>query len=160
MKIVHLYNPYGAAHQTPTKIVIHAMAEYVFCEGEYVHAPEFLKNQSYSVHAIAAPDGTIYRCRNDDEGAYHARGFNAGTLGIEVLLAGKHDYESFERGIKTPYVTDAQYQATVEQCREWMHLHNITEVVRHSDLSPGRKVDPGNGFPWKRFLFDLRRHYE
>ena len=138
------------------------MAEYVYDPSDrtYKHAPTFLERQNYSVHAMAAPDGTIYRCRADEEGAYHARGFNAGTLGIEVLVKGKHDYASFEKTIRTAYMTDEQYAAVVEQCREWIKLHNITEVVRHRDISPGRKIDPGKGFPWDKFSFDIRRHYE
>lgn len=160
MKTLNLHNPYGAAHLKPTRIIIHAMAEYVLMDGVYVHAPSFLERQKLSVHAMAAPDGTIYRCRTDDEGAYHARDFNAGTLGIEVLVKGQHDYDSFARTIKNAYMTKEQYSAVVAQCREWIQAHDIADVSRHSDVSPGRKIDPGDGFPWKQFLFDIRRHHD
>jgi AmpD protein len=157
--IVQRRNPYGAPHQSkPTMIVIHAMAEYVLAdEGEdYDHAADFLQRLGLSAHVLAAPDGTLYRCRGDDEGAYHARGFNTDSLGIEVLVPGRHDYGSFLRAIGAEWVSNAQYAAVVQQCREWMKLYGIKTVVRHSDLSPGRKLDPGAGFPWARFMEDLK----
>lgn len=157
--IIQRHNSNGPAHQLkPTMIVIHAMAEYVLGdEGEdFDHAPDFLERMGLSAHVLAAPDGTLYRCREDLEGAYHARGFNTDSLGIEVLVPGRHDYGSFVRAIGGQWVSNAQYAAVVEQCREWMRLYGITHVVRHCDLSPGRKVDPGAGFPWDRFLADLK----
>jgi N-acetyl-anhydromuramyl-L-alanine amidase AmpD len=150
------YNPYGAHHQTPRTIIVHAMAEYVEVEhGQYEHAPDFLLRSGLSAHALAAPDGIIYRCRNDEQGAYHALGFNTDSLGIEIMVAGHHNYAQFATAIAHPYLTDMQYEAVLEQCREWLRLHSITRVTRHSDISPGRKIDPGAGFPWQRFITDL-----
>ena len=159
--IIPRHNPYGAAHQyKPTMIVVHAMAEYVLADDgkSYEHAPDFLERLGLSAHMLAAPDGALYRCREDLEGAYHARGFNVDSLGIEILLPGKHDYNTFLKGIATPlWCVGPQYAAVVQQCREWMRLHGISKVVRHSDLSPGRKLDPGMGFPWVKFMADLKK---
>jgi len=147
---------YGAAHQSPQMIVVHSMGEYVADEsGGYMHAVDFLDRQGLSAHALVSPDGTLYRCRDDAQGAYHARGFNAASLGIEVLVKGRHDYGSFASAISKPYLTPEQYEAVVAQCREWVRAYGITRVVRHSELSPGRKVDPGAGFPWFNFLRDI-----
>lgn len=157
MKIVPVYNPYGAAYQTPDTIIVHAMGEYIQVgESDYEHAPDYLMRQGLSAHAMAAPDGTIYRCRPDSLGAYHAREHNTDSLGIEVMVSGKHDYNSFARAIGTHYLTDAQYDAVVWQCKEWMQKHKITKILRHSDVSPGRKIDPGDGFPWDKFLEDVK----
>lgn len=158
--IIHRHNPNGADSNKPRMIVIHAMAEYVMADDgkSYEHAPDFLERMGLSAHVLAAPDGTLYRCRDDMEGAYHARGFNVDSLGIEVLLPGQHDYGTFLKGIARPFwCIGPQYVAVVQQVREWMKLYGITEVVRHSDLSPGRKLDPGMGFPWVKFLYDIRR---
>lgn len=136
----------------PELIVIHSMGEYVL-DGEHRdHAVKFLDRYGLSAHALGAPDGGIYRCRSAGEIAWHARGHNTNSLGYEFLVEGEHDYASFIERIKTPYVTDAQFKAGVEQVREWIDLFGIKRVVRHSDLSPGRKVDPGTGFPWQEFL--------
>lgn len=154
-----MHNPNGAAHQNPDTIIVHAMGEHVLLDDRktYLHAPEFLEHAGLSAHALVAPDGTIYRCRNDDEGAYHAKGFNSNSLGIEILAAGKHDYDSFIKKIKQPYVTDEQYASVLAQCKEWLRNFDIVKIVRHSDVSPGRKFDPGAGFPWEKFLKDLEK---
>ena len=157
IKIVH--NKNGAAHQLPDTIIVHSMGEYVLQDDRktYLHAPDFLDKSGLSAHALVSPDGTIYRCRNDDEGAYHARGFNSNSLGIEVLVKGRHDYDSFMSAIRKQYVSEFQYQAVLEQCLEWVHSFDISRIVRHSDVSPGRKYDPGSGFPWARLLNDIQR---
>ncbi|MEK6849141.1 MAG: peptidoglycan recognition family protein [Nanoarchaeota archaeon] len=157
MNIIRKYNPYGSAHQKPERIIVHAMGEYVFTGNgnEFLHAPDFLLKESLSAHALVAPDGTVYRCRDDDQGAYHARGFNSGSLGIEIMVQGRYDVLLLKREIETQYIKDAQYHALVEQCKEWIKLYGIADIKRHSDVSPGRKTDPGNGFPWSQLLKDL-----
>lgn len=144
----------GNSANTPKLIVIHAMGEYIK-DSQPRHAIKFLDHYGLSAHSLIAPDGTNYRCREDNQRAWHARGFNPNSLGIEFLVPGVHDYGSFIETIKTPYLTDNQYRAGVEQVREWIDLHGITEIARHSDKSPGRKVDPGDGFPWEEFLSDI-----
>ena len=156
MAIIQRHVAYGAPHNTPKIIVVHAMAEHVAIpEGKYIYAPDFLESQGLSAHALALPNGDIIRMRNDTDGAYHARGFNTNSLGIEMLVPGMHNYASFLRMIDHPYLFAQQYRAAVEQCREWVDLYGIAKIVRHSDISPGRKVDPGRGFPWEAFLQEV-----
>ena len=139
----------------PKRIIVHAMAEYIIDGKRTDHAVPFLERYRLSAHALVAPDGSIYRCREDDEKAWHAKGYNRDSLGIEFLVPGDHDYGSFLEAIKRPYLTDAEYTNGLEQVREWMDLYPVVSVDRHSDVSPGRKVDPGDGFPWEEFKADL-----
>lgn len=151
--IILQHSPCGSATNSPDTIIVHCMAEHVKdISGNYTFAPRFLENAGLSAHSLIAPDGTNYRCREDHEGANHALGHNPNTLGIEILVAGKHDYSSFKNAIKTDYVTQPQFDAAVKQCREWVEKFGITKIVRHSDISPERKIDPGAGFKWKKFL--------
>jgi N-acetylmuramoyl-L-alanine amidase len=140
--------PRGAKHQEPDRVIVHAMGEYI----DGVHASSFLMNVGLSAHILVCPDGKIIRCRQDNQGAYHARKHNVNSLGIEFLVVGNHGYASFKEMIKEPYLTSEQYEAGMEFVRdEWFIKKGIRMVDRHSDVSPERKVDPGEGFPWERF---------
>ena len=53
-----------------------------------------------------------------------------------------------------PY-TPAQIEKGIEVCKTIMEYYGITEVVRHRDIAPTRKVDPNNLFPWEEFKKQL-----
>ncbi len=144
--------PRGARHQEPSRIVIHAMGEYI----GGVAAVEFLENVGLSAHILVCPNGDIIRCRRDNQGAYHAKGYNNDSLGIEFLVTGDHNYSSFREMIKDPYLTSMQYEAGLQFVRdEWFIKRGIMLMDRHSDLSPERKQDPGDGFPWEQFMREV-----
>lgn len=144
----------GANKQQPNRIVVHAMGEFIKDGSKNYFAPEWLAHLGYSAHVLIKPDGQMLRCRYDHQGAYHARGFNKDSLGVEFLVAGYHDYGTFLDAIKKDWVTEWQMQAGIELLNEWVTLYDIPKkrVHRHSDVSPGRKVDPGSGFPWLEFM--------
>jgi len=53
-----------------------------------------------------------------------------------------------------PY-SDAQYQRLAQVSRELLAAYpalNAERIVGHSDISPGRKTDPGSAFDWQRFF--------
>lgn len=152
---IQAYLPYGGGFQIPNRIVVHAMGEYILHNGQYLYAPALLNEYKLSAHILIRPDGTKIRCRNDDEIAYHAMDFNENSLGIEFLVEGEHDYGTFLDKLKTPYVTFEQYESGVESVRDWLSKFRIRHMDRHCDLSPGRKVDPGAGFPWGKFRRDV-----
>ncbi len=153
--IHNAYLPYGASHQNPNVIIVHAMSEYFMVRGKKVHAVEFLNEIRLSAHALISPNGDVFICRSDREGAYHARGHNTDSLGIEFLVEGLNSYSEFIDKIKTDYITEEQMQAGVDVCKKWIDSNDITLVTRHSDVSPERKVDPGSGFDWSLFLSKL-----
>lgn len=150
--IVHL--PDGPETQIPERIIVHSMAKTIVDDKEY-SAVAFLKHLGLSAHILISPNGEVMRCRDDEEGAWHARGFNTNSLGVEFLVKGKHDYWSFLKAIETDYLTNAQFNKGLDVIRNWYQLHDIKHLDRHSDVDSKRKKDPGKGFPWKQFRSEI-----
>lgn len=147
-----LYSKGKLIVNNPEIIVVHAMGEYIFGR----HSTEYLDEvDGTSAHLHVDPYGTAWRQRWDHQTAFHAKDFNVNSLGIEVLVPGEHNYASFKGAIKGPWVKEIQYLVTLRLISEWLVRYPIQQVVRHSDIDPARKVDPGAGFPWKRLLTDI-----
>lgn len=103
-----------------------------------------------SAHYVLAEDGVAYRLVPEDRVAWHAgrshwRGreaLNASSIGIEIvnLHGDRHDYPP------------GQIMALIELCRAIIARHSAIvprNIVGHSDIAPGRKIDPGLCFPWR-----------
>ena len=86
----------------------------------------------------------------EDKAAFHAGkstwgkldGLNQHSIGIEII-----NYD----GNVYPY-SDAQADIIFALCAEIIRRHDIKpwNVVAHSDIAVGRKIDPGSKFPWAR----------
>jgi len=48
---------------------------------------------------------------------------------------------------------ESQIAASIKLCKHLIQTYNLQpyNIVGHSDVAPGRKVDPGALFPWQRF---------
>ena len=153
MDIANISNPNGSNHNSPTRLIIHSMGEFINDNGNAYHAHEWLSHIGLSAHYLICPSGVVIKCRDTDTGAYHAKGNNSHTVGIEILVKGVHTYDTFKEAIKTEYVTSEQFNALLEISKAVIDHWNISidDVVRHSDIDPERKVDPGEGFDFEMF---------
>lgn len=155
---------HGADRQTPRRIIVHAMAYQLDYEGEHIYAATFLDRIGLSAHILVAPDGTLIRCRDDEQGAWHARGHNTDSLGVEILVPGVYDYGSFLQRIAEPWAGDVQFSAAVDCVTQWCSTWNIPPepgtLDRHSDVDPDRKYDPGRGFHWDDFVTRVKARME
>lgn len=108
--------------------------------------------QKVSVHYMVDQDGTVTQFVPEDRRAYHAgvshwegvTDINSHSIGIELFNPGaEHGYEDFP---------DEQIDALISLCQDILSRHNIPacRVLGHSDVAPGRKVDPGEKFPWQK----------
>ena len=151
------------AHFTPgrarniTAVVMHATAgknSYEWLrQGGHLTDPK----QRVSCHYLISKTGEVWQFVREGDTAWHAgpskwRGLeyagslNACSIGIEL--------ENLNNG-KDPY-PKAQIDAAIVLTRDIVQRRNIRleYLVRHLDISPGRKNDPV-AFPWSAFVADV-----
>lgn len=99
----------------------------------------------------------VFRLVSEDLRAWHAgvsawqnhANLNDSSVGIEIVNLGYVDKEGERHWF--PFAT-YQIETVIELCKDIVDYYKIepTCVVGHSDIAPGRKVDPGPLFPWKK----------
>lgn len=114
-----------------------------------------------SCHYLVHEDGRIVQMVAEQRRAWHAgRSFwkgetdiNSRSVGIEIVNGG-HDF-----GL--PPFPDRQIDAVIELARDIVTRHAIVpeRVLAHSDVAPGRKLDPGELFPWARLAEEGIGHW-
>lgn len=101
-----------------------------------------------SAHYLIGNDGRLWQLVREEDRAWHAgagewRGqldINSRSIGIELDNTGMHPFsnpqmnalESLMRGIVARWSIQSE------------------DVIGHSDMAPGRKIDPGPRFDWQR----------
>ena len=100
----------------------------------------------------------IVQCVNDLNVAYHA-GNSQWTINGQY----RNNINNYSIGIELEgdgnlvNYTDYQYEQLTALVKNLTFKYNIPEqnIVGHEDVSPGRKVDPGRLFDWKRLRESL-----
>ena len=103
-----------------------------------------------SAHYLIGEDGTIIHLVEDGEKSWHAgKSSFGGQVNVNEISIG---IELVGNGNDHPYA-QRQLQALVWLCKRLAKLYEIptSNFVGHSDISPGRKVDPGYFFNWPWF---------
>lgn len=120
--------------------------------GEAAEAWLCTPESQVSSHYLVHEDGRIVQMVRESDRAWHAgksfwRGVtdvNSHSVGIEIVNPGpSHGYCNFP---------DRQIAAVIELCRGITARYGIPpqRVLAHSDIAPGRKIDPGEKFPWRK----------
>ena len=101
-----------------------------------------------SSHYFINRDGTMQQLVAEECRAWHAgdafwkgeKDINSCSIGIEIANAGDEDFPT------------EQMEAVIALCQDVMERHDIPayRVLGHSDVAPGRKIDPGVKFPWRQ----------
>ncbi len=105
-----------------------------------------------SSHYLVHEDGRIVQMVRESDRAWHAgksswkgqTDVNSHSVGIEIVNPG--------HGLGYRDFPEVQIASVVALCRGICRRHGIApeRVLAHSDVAPGRKVDPGEKFPWAR----------
>lgn len=139
-----------------------------------------------SCHYIVDTDGQIVQMVYDQDCAWHCgvsrwRGrdrCNPWSLGIEIVNWGQlimrdNACYCWPGAFTTPYTgpepvfargdwwapyPDIQVEGVIELSRHLTERYDIPlqGIVRHSDIAPERKIDPGPAFPWRRYKSAMR----
>ncbi len=119
-----------------------------------VAAEDWLCNPEAEVssHYLVYEDGNIVQMVAEKDRAWHAgksywkgeTDMNSVSVGIEIVNPGHAlGYREFPA---------RQINAVIRLCRGITLRHGVRPdmVLAHSDIAPGRKVDPGELFPWDK----------
>lgn len=104
-----------------------------------------------SAHYVIDETGELYSLVPESKRAWHAgvsywggeTDINSASIGIELVNPGhEFGYRVFPQ---------AQITSLIALCRGLMKRYAIppARVLGHSDVAPGRKIDPGELFPWQ-----------
>jgi N-acetylmuramoyl-L-alanine amidase len=126
-------------------------------------AEDWLCNDDSEVssHYLVHEDGHIVQMVAEADRAWHAgksywkgeHDLNSISVGIEIVNPGHVlGYRAFPT---------RQINAVIRLCRGVILRHQIAPnmVLAHSDIAPGRKIDPGELFPWDRLAANGMGHY-
>jgi len=101
-----------------------------------------------SAHYVIARDGTIWHLVKEEMRAWHAGAgawgtvadVNSRSIGIEIANTGSEPFaEPQMRAVETVLAAILKRWAIPPE-----------RVIGHSDMAPGRKIDPGCRFDWRR----------
>jgi N-acetylmuramoyl-L-alanine amidase len=103
-----------------------------------------------SSHYFVFENGHVLQLVPEERRAWHAgvsswhgeTDINSCSIGVEIANPG-------HPGGLPPY-PEAQSRAVLDLCRDICARWGISpgRVLAHSDVAPGRKIDPGENFPW------------
>jgi len=101
-----------------------------------------------SAHYLIARDGRIYYLVDELARAWHAgesawggnRDLNSASIGIELDNNGEEPYAEAQIAALLALLADLTARWSIP----------AANVLGHGDVAPGRKVDPGALFPWRR----------
>lgn len=111
---------------------------------------EGIAHLQVSAHLLIDRQGEVIQFVPFGKKAWHAG---------QSAFKGRKDCNDFSIGIElegtdTEAFTHDQYERLIQISRELMAqypLITLESIVGHSDISPGRKTDPGPYFDWARF---------
>jgi N-acetylmuramoyl-L-alanine amidase len=136
-----------ANKQTPSLIILHYTGTKTMTEAHEI----YMTDGKVSPHYMIDKDGSIRAYVTEENRAWHAgksywkgdTDINSSSIGIEIVNSG-HEYELEE-------FPEIQIQSLIELLHGIIARWDIKpqSILGHSDIAIGRKIDPGEKFPWE-----------
>ena len=154
MKIKFDYSPNFSSKSRHRKDIKFVIIHYTGMQSE-IESINRLKNPKFKVscHYLINRKGKIIQMVKDKNIAWHAGksrwkkflNLNKNSIGIELVNKGhKYGYQNYQK---------RQIKSLIRLCKLLQKKYFIKKenFLGHSDISPHRKIDPGEKFPWKEF---------
>lgn len=135
-------------NQSPSMIILHYTGTPTAEEAEAI----YMMSDKVSPHYMIYGDGSIVQFVDEEKRAWHAGlgswgrqdDINSASIGIEIWNSG-HEY-LFEDFL------GEQITSLISLISDIRSRHDIPDynILGHSDVSAGRKIDPGEKFPWAK----------
>ena len=155
MEITKFYSPNFNHKKRLIKNITVILIHYTGMQSERESLKRLTSPRSkVSCHYLINRNGKIFKLVNEENIAWHAgksmwgnyKNLNKNSIGIELVNKGhRFGYQSF---------TKIQIRKLLKLCIHLKRKYKIRNnlFLGHSDVSPLRKIDPGEKFPW-RYLY-------
>ena len=152
MKIYYYYSPNFNDKKRPLNSIKIIVIHYTGMQSERESIERLCNPRAkVSSHFLINKNGKIYRLVKDNQVAWHAgkscwgkyKNLNKNSIGIELVNKGhQFGYTNFNK---------KQISSLIKICNILIKKYKIKKrnVIGLSDISPSRKIDPGEKFPWK-----------
>tara|TARA_B100001093_G_C26816083_1_gene1009763 strand:+ start:1496 stop:2203 length:708 start_codon:yes stop_codon:yes gene_type:complete len=164
MKIIFNFSPNYSSKARVSKDIKFIIIHYTGMQSEIESIKRLKSSKSkVSCHYLINRKGKIIQMVKDKDISWHAGkskwkefvNLNHNSIGIELVNKGhKHGYQSF--GIE-------QIKSLIFLCKKLKKKYAIKKenFLGHSDISPLRKIDPGEKFPWKKLsTYNIGKWYK
>ena len=152
MKISNYYSPNFDKKKRSIKMIKIIVIHYTGMQSERESISRLCDFKSkVSSHFVINENGKVYRLVQDRQIAWHAgkscwgkyKQLNKNSIGIELVNKGhRFGYSNFKK---------KQLLSLIKICKFLIKKYKIKKknILGHSDISPLRKIDPGEKFPWQ-----------
>ncbi|TKG91458.1 N-acetylmuramoyl-L-alanine amidase [Puteibacter caeruleilacunae] len=150
---------------------VHAAARYLTMPGVFASAHVLIGRDGEVIQMVPMDTEAWHAGKSTLD---QLDGLNHFSIGVEFVNHGKlllmnHRFYSWNNKVVDPsevYIledphtghrsywhryTQAQLQIGKQVVRQIVRHYKIRKIVQHSDVSPGRKIDPGEAFPFSEF---------
>jgi len=157
----------GRRGQSIDRIVIHITGA---PQSRYIGSHFAREDADTSAHYMVDQNGDIIQFVREQDTAWHAKGANRRSIGIEhvAIQQGGARYEQRDGSVKTfPYTppTDAEYQASAalvaHLCRTYALTPDRTAIIGHREADPGTTHTscPDGAWDWDRYMALVAKKY-
>ena len=155
---------HGERHKAIDMLILHYTG---MATGQAALARLCHPSAEVSCHYLVWENGAIDQLVLESRRAWHAgksawaghHDINSASIGIEIVNVGHTEVNG--QTLAPPPYPPAQIAAVIALCQDITTRHTIPKrnVLAHSDVAPGRKVDPGENFPWHALAAEGVGHF-